>query len=137
MYFKKLTEKVKRITWSIHSTNTCAKETKVQWNVSLGSTFASSTQIFTWNAHTDPPEGFFHNDLALRKWKIHQMSFAAQMRNGNNLIQSADSITYSISNWRNKKNLQKYYNIACPTTNDTLVRLHSKSHQKSSTILRV
>ena len=47
------------------------------------------------------PWDFFHNDLALRKWKTHPMSFAAQMINGNNLIQSADSITYSISNWRN------------------------------------
>ena len=43
----------------VHSFNENLRK-KVQWNVSFRrSNFASPTQIFTWNAHTDPPEFFF------------------------------------------------------------------------------
>ena len=131
---------MKRINWSIHSTKTCAKETKVQWNVSFRrSNFASPTQIFTSNAHTDPLEVFFtkilHSEnekhiqcLLQHKWEMGTTWYNPQIRW---LIQWViDKITKFAE-------ILQYYNIACSTTNDTLVRMQSKYHQKSSNIIRV
>ena len=129
MHFSRKTNRKSEEDKLVHSFNENLRKRKVQWNVSFRrSNFASPPEVF-----------FLHNYLALRKWKTYPMSFAAQMRNGNNLMQSADLITYSIDEITKSVEILQYYNISCPTTNvnDTLVRLHSKSHQKSFTILRV
>ena len=100
MHFSRKTNRKSEEDKLVHSFNENLHKRKVQWNVSFRrSNFASPTQ-FSLEMLTQIPWGFY-NGHALRKWKTHPMSFAAQMRNGNNLIQSADSITYSISNWRN------------------------------------
>ena len=68
---EKLTEKVKRINWSIHSTKTCAKE-------KCSEMFLSGDQIllhplrFSLEMLTQIPWGFY-NGHALRKWKTHPM----------------------------------------------------------------
>ena len=94
---EKLTEKVKRINWSIHSTKTCAKEKSSEMFLS-GDQILLHPLSFHLKCSHRSPEVF---TMVMHSENEKHIQCAALMRNGNNLIQSADSITYSISNWRN------------------------------------
>ena len=93
MHFSRKTNRKSEEDKLVHSFNENLRKRKVQWNVSFRrSNFASPTQIFTWNAHTDP--------LRFLQW-----SCTPKMKNASNVFCSTNE------KWEQLDTIRRFDNL--------------------------